>query len=197
MVHRQSQVTDRGLNRSRSQDEEFKQLGTETVVRAFELLESSAWKVEKKLTGDDVIYTTNKAIGKVYKLRGRVNYPPKKLLHELYYNIEEVPSWNPTLLESRVIKVSWKSLKVFTSWLSEWYCETFVIEKLFKISTNCKFWKFWVQCTFVFKNIESRILKIFWNYFYDRSVSKHSKFTSRSTLCVQFKYYFQLKSLIY
>lgn len=105
MVHRQNQVTDRILDRSHSQDEEFKQLGTETVMRAFDLLESPAWKVEKKLSGDDVIFTMAKSIGKVYKLRGKVNYPPKKLLHELYYKIEEVPSWNPTLLESRVIKV--------------------------------------------------------------------------------------------
>lgn len=105
MVHRQSQVADSTFNRNHLQDDEFKQLGTETVIKAFELLESTAWKVEKKLTADDVIYTTTKNIGKVYKLRGKINYPPKKLLYELYYNLEDVPSWNPTLLESRTIKV--------------------------------------------------------------------------------------------
>jgi StAR-related lipid transfer protein 3 len=87
------------------QDEEFKQLGVDTVIRAYELLESKAWKVEKMMANNDVIYVTTKPIGKVYKLRAKVNYPAKKLLQDLFNNIEEVPKWNPTLLESRVIKV--------------------------------------------------------------------------------------------
>lgn len=58
------------------------------------------------IANDDVIYATTKPIGKVYKLRAKVKYPAKKLLHELYYNMEEVPKWNPTLLETRIIKVS-------------------------------------------------------------------------------------------
>jgi StAR-related lipid transfer protein 3 len=102
MVHRQTQVTNHHL----FQDEEFKQLGIETVIKAYELLESDAWKVEKVMANNDIIYATTKAIGKVYKLRAKVNHPAKKLLCELFYKIEELPSWNPTLLESRVIKVS-------------------------------------------------------------------------------------------
>lgn len=75
------------------------------MIKAYELLESSTWTVEKVTASNDSIYTTTKSIGKVYKLRGQVNYPARKLLHELYYNIENVPSWNPTLLESKIIKV--------------------------------------------------------------------------------------------
>lgn len=75
------------------------------MIKAYELLESSTWTVEKVTASNDTIFTTSKSIGKVYKLRGKVNYPARKLLHELYYNIENVPSWNPTLLESKIIKV--------------------------------------------------------------------------------------------
>lgn len=35
-----------------------------------------------------------------------MNLPAKTLLHKLYYGIEEMPKWNPTVLEARVIKVS-------------------------------------------------------------------------------------------
>jgi StAR-related lipid transfer protein 3 len=82
------------------------QLGVETVIKAYELLESAAWKVEKVTACNDTIYTAVKPIGKVYKLRAKVNYPAKKLLYELFYNIEDVPRWNPTLLDSKIIKVS-------------------------------------------------------------------------------------------
>lgn len=105
MVHRQNQVSNRIFYRNNFQDDEFKQLGVETVIKAYELLESTAWKVEKVMANNDVIYATTKSIGKVYKLRAKVNYPPKKLLHELFYKIEDVPQWNPTLLESKIIKV--------------------------------------------------------------------------------------------
>jgi StAR-related lipid transfer protein 3 len=80
------------------------------VIKAYDLLESSVWKVEKVTASNDIIYTTVKSIGKVYKLKAIVNYSPKKLLYELFYKIENVPKWNPTLLELRVIKVRFLSL---------------------------------------------------------------------------------------
>lgn len=75
------------------------------MIKAYELLESTAWKVEKVTSSNDTIYTTVKSIGKVYKLRAKVNYSAKKLLYELFYKIDDFPKWNPTLLESRLLKV--------------------------------------------------------------------------------------------
>jgi hypothetical protein len=75
------------------------------VQKAFELLETENWKVEKITASNDTIYTQVRSIGKVYKLSARVNYPAKDLLKDLYFNIDDVPKWNPTLLESRVIRV--------------------------------------------------------------------------------------------
>ncbi|CRL03064.1 CLUMA_CG016235, isoform A [Clunio marinus] len=89
---------------SDEEDDEFKRLGIETVIKAYELLESPGWKVERTTASSDVIYTSSKPIGKIYKLRAKVEYPPEKLLKELFYGIEEFPTWNPTLLESRIIK---------------------------------------------------------------------------------------------
>lgn len=85
-------------------------MGAETVVRAFALLESSEWKMEKVTASNDTIQTCSKSIGKVYKLTGKVNYPPGKLLMEFFHNIDDIPKWNPTLLESRVIKVGYLNI---------------------------------------------------------------------------------------
>lgn len=87
------------------QDEEYKQLGVATVIKAYELLESDTWREEKVTAKNDIIYTTVKPIGKVYKIKAKVNHPPNKLLYELFYKIENVPAWNPTLLESKILKV--------------------------------------------------------------------------------------------
>lgn len=76
------------------------------MQKAYDLLESGNWKVEKVTSANDTISTTTRTIGKVYKLTAKVNYSPKKLLQELFYNIETVPEWNPTLLESKIIRVS-------------------------------------------------------------------------------------------
>uniref|UniRef100_A0A1B0D5P1 Uncharacterized protein n=1 Tax=Phlebotomus papatasi TaxID=29031 RepID=A0A1B0D5P1_PHLPP len=62
-------------------DEEYKRMALECVKKAYELLESEDWEVEK----------------------GRVNSNAKKLVEDLFINIEEMPKWNPTLLDSRVI----------------------------------------------------------------------------------------------
>lgn len=74
------------------------------MILAYELLESTAWKVEKVTASKDIIYTTDKSFGKVYKLKAKVDYSPKKLLTELFYNIENIPEWNSTILESRIIR---------------------------------------------------------------------------------------------
>nr|XP_029730374.1 steroidogenic acute regulatory protein-like isoform X1 [Aedes albopictus] len=88
-----------------AQDEEFKKMGVECVRNAYELLESTNWKVEKITSkGDTIQSCTRDKIGKIYKLTAKIHYPAKKLLQELYYKIEDVPKWNPTLLESKIIR---------------------------------------------------------------------------------------------
>lgn len=39
-------------------------------------------------------------------LKGRLKYSPKALCEELFYKIEGQPHWNPTMLESKIVKVS-------------------------------------------------------------------------------------------
>ncbi|KFB50484.1 AGAP007057-PA-like protein [Anopheles sinensis] len=88
-----------------AQDEEFRKMGTECVRKAYTLLESDGWKIEKVTTkGDTIQSCQQEKIGKVYKLTAKIHYPARKLLQELFYKIEDVPNWNPTLLESKIIR---------------------------------------------------------------------------------------------
>ncbi len=63
------------------------------------------WKLEKRLesTGD-VVHTKLVRGKKVFKVTGLVALPPKLLLEELFYRIEHVPQWNPTLVECRCVQ---------------------------------------------------------------------------------------------
>ncbi|XP_011177889.1 steroidogenic acute regulatory protein-like [Zeugodacus cucurbitae] len=86
------------------QDEEYHQMALDCVRRAHELFESSDWKVEKVTSKGDTIRSTQRdKLGKIYRLTGRIKYPPKALMEELFYKIESVPKWNPTLLESKIV----------------------------------------------------------------------------------------------
>lgn len=87
------------------QDEDFRQQGIDCVRKAYHLLRSSDWKLEKVTQKNDTIQSINREkLGKIYRLTGRIKYPAKALLEELFYKIEDVPKWNPTLLESRIIR---------------------------------------------------------------------------------------------
>lgn len=37
--------------------------------------------------------------------QARIHFPAKKLLEHLFYKIEDIPKWNPTILESKIIRV--------------------------------------------------------------------------------------------
>ncbi|XP_037951370.1 steroidogenic acute regulatory protein-like [Teleopsis dalmanni] len=87
------------------EDNEFHQMGLDCLRKVYELLESSEWKCEKvNKKGDTIKSTQRDKLGKIYRLTARIKYPPKALLEELFYKIEDVPKWNPTLLESKIIR---------------------------------------------------------------------------------------------
>uniref|UniRef100_A0A1A9VWE5 START domain-containing protein n=1 Tax=Glossina austeni TaxID=7395 RepID=A0A1A9VWE5_GLOAU len=87
------------------QDEEYHQMGLDCVRKAYELLQCPDWKVEKVTKkGDTICSIHREKLGKIYKLTGRLKYSPKALCEELFYKIEGQPHWNPTMLESKIVK---------------------------------------------------------------------------------------------
>lgn len=79
-------------------------MGQECVRKSYELLECPDWKFEKQTSKGDKIYSSKReGLGKVYRLTGTVKYSGKALIYELFNKVEDVPKWNPTLLESKII----------------------------------------------------------------------------------------------
>ncbi|XP_017097546.2 steroidogenic acute regulatory protein-like [Drosophila bipectinata] len=87
------------------EDEEYIQMGMDCLRKAYEIIESSEWKVEKVTPKGDTIHSTHRdKIGKLYKLTARIKYPAKALMEDLFYRIEDCPKWNPALLESKIVR---------------------------------------------------------------------------------------------
>lgn len=88
---------------------------------------ADGWKVEKQTPEGDVVHSKyirrNHKIFRItvsfhtfshlktqdnfsiFSIKATVDIPPKLLYDELDRNIEHVPTWNPTLIECRVLKV--------------------------------------------------------------------------------------------
>ncbi|XP_017837333.1 steroidogenic acute regulatory protein-like isoform X2 [Drosophila busckii] len=87
------------------EDEEYNQMGLDCLRKAFELIECTDWKMEKVTAKGDTIQSMQREkIGKIYKLTARLKYAAKALMEELFYRIEDVPKWNPALLESKIVR---------------------------------------------------------------------------------------------
>ncbi|XP_071442814.1 steroidogenic acute regulatory protein-like isoform X2 [Hetaerina americana] len=92
------------------QEEEYKKKGREALRDAWRLVNSDGWRLEKKGSDDKEggdaldevcsMHLSSPKGKKIYRLKGRVELPPKFLLNELFFRIDNVPNWNPTLIES-------------------------------------------------------------------------------------------------
>jgi len=86
------------------QEKDYKKMGEELLETAWNTLNTGDWKLEKKLENGDMVQARKVNGKKVFKLTGYVEMSPRLLLEELFYKMENVPEWNPTLTESRVIQ---------------------------------------------------------------------------------------------
>ncbi|XP_055303522.1 steroidogenic acute regulatory protein-like [Sitodiplosis mosellana] len=88
------------------EDDLYRNKAIADVHAALELLDCIDWKVEKIITstGDKIQSIQRKKFGKIYRLTAQMNLPAKTLLHKLYYGIDGIPTWNPTVLEARILK---------------------------------------------------------------------------------------------
>ncbi|XP_046403109.1 steroidogenic acute regulatory protein-like [Ischnura elegans] len=96
-------------------EEEYKSKGKEALTSAWRLIKSDGWRLEKRGSEDkeggdpyDEVFSMHLGSSKgkkIYLLKGRVELSPKFLLNELFHRIDNVPNWNPTLIESYRIQV--------------------------------------------------------------------------------------------
>jgi len=86
------------------QEKDYKKQGEEVLAAAWNTLNSPDWKLEKKLDNGDMVQVKQVGGKRVFRLTGYVDLAPRKLLEELFYGIEGVPSWNPTLVECKTVQ---------------------------------------------------------------------------------------------
>ncbi|KDR22110.1 steroidogenic acute regulatory protein-like isoform X2 [Zootermopsis nevadensis] len=92
--------------RALSQDMKYRREGQEVLEVSWRILNSPDWKLEKETPEGDAVYSKKMPLaGKVLKLTGAIDFPPKRLLNELFDKVENHPEWNPTILETRTVQV--------------------------------------------------------------------------------------------
>jgi len=87
-------------------DEDYIRKGIECFEEAWATLNSDGWKEEKRTAEGDVVHSKFiRRTHKIFRITANVDMPPQLLYEELHNNIENVPTWNPTLIECRSLKV--------------------------------------------------------------------------------------------
>jgi hypothetical protein len=86
------------------QENDYKKLGEEVLQQAWRTLNSDGWVLEKELSNGDSVHVKLVNGKRVFKLRGLVPISPRLLLEELFFRIDNVPSWNPTLTDCKNIQ---------------------------------------------------------------------------------------------
>lgn len=90
------------------QEQEYVQLGDELQETVWEIHQrDEGWKLEKgdnPVTG--IVHSTycKKIKRKIYKLQAEIDFRAQYLWEEYVYQLEEVSSWNPTSVETRVLQ---------------------------------------------------------------------------------------------
>lgn len=87
-----------------SQEREFLMLGEQMLMTAWNILNSPDWVLERQLENGDQVQVKQIKGKRVFKLSGYVNISPEILLGDLFYKLEQAPSWNPTLVECKTIQ---------------------------------------------------------------------------------------------
>jgi len=87
-------------------EDELIRKAEESFKESLTVINSDGWKEEKKSPEGDVVHSKFiRRTHKIFRITATVDIPAKLLYDELNRNIEHLPSWNPTLLECRTLKV--------------------------------------------------------------------------------------------
>ncbi|GLV39631.1 Start1 [Carabus blaptoides fortunei] len=91
---------------TKQQEDDYKKRGVKIMEDAWRTLNHPDWKMEKQSAEGDTVETmVVPKVGKLFRLTGVVNVPPRYLLDELFYRVEELPKWNSAVRESRKLHV--------------------------------------------------------------------------------------------
>jgi len=87
-------------------DDELLAKAEEAYKESLSCIRADGWKLEKQSAEGDLIHSKFiRRNHKIFRITATVDIPPQLLYEELRDNIENVPSWNPTLQQCRILKV--------------------------------------------------------------------------------------------
>ncbi|XP_017769535.1 PREDICTED: stAR-related lipid transfer protein 3 [Nicrophorus vespilloides] len=86
------------------QEKNYCDLGAKVLVESWEMLNSDEWKCIKEFHNDVIEVMELSKVGKIFKLTGVVKNTARCLLDELFYRVENIPKWNPALLDSHKVQ---------------------------------------------------------------------------------------------
>lgn len=87
------------------QERELQICGVEALHKAWEMLHSPGWKVEKESAHGDTIYTRLGPRGnKIYKLTGVIDTDANTLFNEFVHNFENMSTWNKAINMGRKVQ---------------------------------------------------------------------------------------------
>ncbi|XP_034243546.1 steroidogenic acute regulatory protein-like [Thrips palmi] len=95
-----------GPSLTKNQSLNYRKHAREILNTAWALLNSPDWQLEKETQEGDTVHSKTVSKGpKVFRLTAKVHLPATLLLNKLFDHIEEMPIWNPTVIESQRLEV--------------------------------------------------------------------------------------------
>lgn len=90
-----------------SQPQNYSSRAKDILNSAWGLINSPDWQLEKEMSDGAFVHSKSVSKGpKLFRLTAKVNLPASMLLNQLFDLIEEMPSWNPTVIESHRLEVA-------------------------------------------------------------------------------------------
>lgn len=105
-VHSFDARLDSKISLTKQQESDYKNRAIKVMEDGWRTINSPDWKVEKQSPKGDVVDTMIvPKVGKIFRLTGVVDIPPRYLSDELFYRIDELQTWNRSVIDSRKLHV--------------------------------------------------------------------------------------------
>ncbi|CAH1116944.1 unnamed protein product [Phaedon cochleariae] len=89
---------------TKEQEDNYKRTASKVFHEAWDLFKSKDWKLQKQNENDSFFSRSESKGKKIFKVQAEISVSPRYLLEELFYQVHELPKWNPAIKESQRIQ---------------------------------------------------------------------------------------------
>ncbi|XP_074653075.1 stAR-related lipid transfer protein 3-like isoform X2 [Tubulanus polymorphus] len=102
------------------QEQDFSEMAEKTVDSMWELYTVvDGWKLEASKNNATVHSKAVPKIGKIFRLEGIVDIAPQKIMEDLFYDVHNTPTWNPTVINAEILQTLDKQTDIVYSVAAE------------------------------------------------------------------------------